>query len=138
MSGTGVAVADDGTAYIGLLSEFWPEGAPSVLTLGDDGTLAAAGGPLGFNVAVAVGPDGLVYASQLLSFTEDSPEPGPGSVVRITAGGEIETVVESVMMPHGLVFDHDSNMYVAINSLISGPEMAGGQLIRIDGVAAVG
>ncbi len=135
---TGVAVADDGTAYIGLLSEFWPEGAPSVLTLGDDGTLAAAGGPLSYNVAIAVGPDGLVYASQLFSFTEDSPEPGPGSVIRITADGEIETVIESVLMPHGIAFDPDGNMYVAINSLVSGPEMAGGQVIRIDGVAAVG
>ena len=135
---TGVAVTDDGTVHIGLLSEFWPEGAPSIVTLGDDGTLAAAGGPLGFNVVIAIGPDGLIYASQLFSFSQDSPEPGPGSVVRITADGEIETVMESVMMPHGIAFDPLGNMFVAINSLVSGPGMAGGQVIRIDGVAVVG
>jgi len=135
---TGVAVTDDGTVHIGLLSEFWPEGAPSVLALGDDGTFGAAGGPLSFNVAIAVGPDGLVYASQLFSVTQDSPEPGPGSVVRITADGEIETVIENVMMPHGIAFDPLGNMFVAINSLVSGPGMAGGQVIRIDGVAVVG
>jgi sugar lactone lactonase YvrE len=91
-----------------------------------------------FNVAITIGPDGLVYASQLFSFTEGATEPGPGSVVRITADGVIEPVVENVMMPHGTAFDAEGNLYVAINSLVSGPGFAGGQVIRIDGVAAVG
>lgn len=39
-------------------------------------------------------------------------------------------------MPHGLAFDADGNLYVAINSLVSGPGMPAGQVIRIDGVAA--
>ena len=132
---TGVAVADDGTTYVGLLSEGWPEGAPSILTLAEDGTFEAESGPLGFNVGITVGPDGLVYASQLFTFTDASPEPGLGSVVRITADGEIEPVLEGVFMPHGIAFDADGNMYVAINSLVSGPDMAGGQVIRVDGVA---
>jgi preprotein translocase subunit Sec61beta len=127
-----------GTTYVALLSEFWPEGAPSVLSLQPDGTFAGAGGPLMFNVAVTIGPDGLVYASQLFSFTEGATEPGPGSVVRITADSVIEPVVENVMMPHGTAFDAEGNLYVAINSLVSGPGFAGGQVIRIDGVALVG
>ncbi|MGI9141438.1 MAG: hypothetical protein ACR2GJ_10050, partial [Gemmatimonadaceae bacterium] len=103
----------------------------------EDGTFAGAGGPLMFNVAITIGPDGLVYASQLFSFTEGAEEPGPGSVVRITADGVIEPVVENVMMPHGTAFDAEGNLYVAINSLMSGPGMAAGQVIRIDGVAAI-
>lgn len=134
---TGVTVGADGTTYVGLLSEGWPEGAPSILALQADGTFAGASGPLIFNVAVTVGPDGLLYASQLFSFSEASPEPGPGSVVRINADGSVEPVVENVLMPHGLAFDVDGNLYVAINSLISGPGMAGGQVIRVDGVAAI-
>jgi len=132
---TGVAVAEDGTAYVGLLSEGWPEGAPSILILKDDETVEAAGGPLAFNVGIAVRPDGLVYASQLFSFVAGADGPGPGSVVRISEDGEVETVVEAVMMPHGITIDVDGNLYVAINTLMSGPDMAAGQVIRIDGVA---
>jgi hypothetical protein len=40
------------------------------------------------------------------------------------------------MMPHGVAFDAEGNLYVAINSLMSGPDMPAGQIIRIDGVAA--
>lgn len=134
---TGVAVAPDGTTFVGLLSEFWPEGAPSVLTLQPDGTFAGVAGPLMFNVAITVGPDGHVYASQLFSFVEGAQEPGPGSVVRVYADGTIEPVVENVMMPHGVAFDAAGNLYVAINTLMSGPGMPAGQVIRIDGVAAV-
>jgi hypothetical protein len=132
---TGIAVADDGTTYVGLLSEFWPEGAPSVLTLAADGTFAPVGGPLSFNVGVTVGPDGMIYASELFTLVEGAEEPGPGRVVRMLTDGAIEVVVESVMMPHGIAFDADGNLYVAINSLISGPGMPAGQVIRIDGVA---
>lgn len=132
---TGIAVGADGTTYVGLLSEFWPEGAPSVLVLAEDGTFTPAGGPLSFNVGIAVGPDGLVYASQLMGFTSPDAPPGPGSVVRITADGTVETVVEAVMMPHGLAFDTEGNLYIAINSLMSAPDMPAGQVIRIDGVA---
>ena len=44
-------------------------------------------------------------------------------------------MLDGVMMPHGIAFDADGNLYVAINSLMSGPDMAAGQVIRIDGVA---
>lgn len=133
---TGIAVADDGTVYVGLLSEFW-EG-PSILTWSADGTFAPVGGPLSFNVGITVGPDGWIYASELFGFVEGMEEPGPGRVVRMNpADGVIETVVEGIMMPHGTAFDAEGNLYVAINSLMSGPGMPAGQVIRIDGVAAV-
>jgi sugar lactone lactonase YvrE len=133
---TGIATGEDGTVYVGLLSEFW-EG-PSILTWSPDGTFAPVGGPLMFNVGITVGPDGWIYASELFGMVEGSPEPGPGRVVRMNpADGTIETVVEGIMMPHGTAFDAEGNLYVAINALMSGPGMPAGQVIRIDGVAAV-
>lgn len=135
---TGVATAPGGVTFVGLLSEFWPEGAPSVLTLGADGTLTPVAGPLSFVVGLAVGPDDHLYASQLFTPpAEGSQEPGIGSVVRVYGDGTIEPVVEGVMMPQGIAFDAAGNMYIATNSLISAPDAPAGQVIRIDGIAAV-
>jgi hypothetical protein len=133
---TGITIGGDGTPFVGLLSEFWPEGAPSILALQADGTFVPEAGPLSFNVGITYGPDGFLYASELFGFESPESEPGPGRVVRITAAGA-EPVVEGVMMPHGLAFDAEGNLYVAINSLMSGPDMPAGQVIRIDGVASV-
>lgn len=135
---TSIAVAEDGTIYVGLLSEFWPEGTPTILTLNAaDGTFTPVGGPLLFNVGLTAGPDGWLYASELFGMVEGSDQPGPGRVVRMNpADGTVETVLEGIMMPHGTAFDAEGNLYVAINTLMSGPGMPAGQVIRIDGVAA--
>ena len=132
---TGVVAAGE-NVFVGLLSEFWPEGVPSVLLWNPDGTFSAAGGTLSFNVGLAIGPDGHMYASELFGFAEGAAEPGPGRVVRVYGDGLVEPVLEGVMMPHGLGFDVAGNMYVAINTLMSGPGMPAGQVIRVDGVAA--
>lgn len=133
---TAVAVAPGGSTFVGLLSEFWPEGAPSVLTLNDDGTLAPVAGPLSFAVGLTVGPDGHLYASQLFGPpAEGSEEPGMGSVVRVYGDGTIEPVIEGLMMPQGVAFDAAGNMYVAINSIISAPGAPLGQVVRFEGIA---
>lgn len=135
---TSITVADDGTIYVGLLSEMWPEGTPTVLSMNAaDGTFEPVGGPLLFNVGLTAGPDGWIYASELFGMVEGSDQPGPGRVVRMNpADGTVETVVEGIMMPHGTAFDAEGNLYVAINTLMSGPGMPAGQVIRIDGVAS--
>lgn len=135
---TSVAVGDDGTIYVSLLREMWPPELPSILTMSADGTFTPfeIQGGLNWTVSLTLGPDGALYASQLFGeFTEQGP--GPGRVVRITPDGAIEPVVEGVMMPHGVAFDAEGNFYVAINTLMSGPGMPAGQVIRIDGVAAM-
>jgi hypothetical protein len=60
-----------------------------------------------------------------------------GSVYRVnTADGTAEPVVQGLMMPHGIAFDGDGNLYVTVYTLVSGPGMPAGVVARIDGIAA--
>ncbi len=130
---TGVVVDDSGNVHVLLLGiGFWP--GPSLLTYAPDGTYTAGATGLTTAVALAMGPDGLLYATQL-SDDFESEQPGPGNVYRITADGEIEAVVEGLFFPHGIAFDDDGNLYVTTNSIISGPDAPLGQVLRFDGIA---
>lgn len=134
---TSVTVADDGTIYVAPLRETWPAEAPSVLTMSSDGTFSPfeTSEPLAFTVSLVAGPDGNLYASQLFGEMTDQ-GPGPGRVMQIAPDGTMTPVIEGVMMPHGVAFDADGNLYVAINTLMSGPGMPAGQVIRMDGIAS--
>lgn len=135
---TGLELAADGTIYVAALAEFWPEGTPTIMTLGADGTFTpvTTSETLNWVVALESGPDGNLYASELFgAMTEQGP--GPGRVVRINvADGTVTPVLENVMMPHGLTFDEAGNMYLVIYSMVSTPGAPGGMVVRMDGVAA--
>jgi hypothetical protein len=135
---TALALGEGGSAFIGLLSEGWPQGAPSVLSLAADGSLGAVASGLAMLVGLTTGPDGHLYGSQLFGAPDASGMPGPGSVVRIYGDGTVEPVLENLPTPHGTAFDVAGNMYIAINSLAMGPGSPAGQVIRVDGVAAIG
>ncbi len=134
---TGLALGD-GVAFIGLLAEGWPQGAPSVITVASDGSIGAVASGLSMLVGLTTGPDGHLYGSQLFGAPDASGMPGPGSIVRIYGDGTVETVLDGLPTPHGTAFDVAGNLYVAINSLAMGPGSPAGQVIRVDGVAAVG
>ncbi len=126
-----------GTTYhTAFLSEFWPADAPSVVTVAGDGafaTWASVTTGRSFVTGLAVGPDGFVYLSQLF----DDPEGAPvGTIFRVLADGTVEPVVEGLVMPHGIAFDGDGNLYVTIYILMSGPGMPAGQVVKFDGIAA--
>jgi hypothetical protein len=135
---TALALGGGASAFIGLLSESWPQGAPSLLTLGADGSLGAVASGLSYLVGLTTGPDGQLYGSQLLGPPDASGMPGPGSVVRIYGDGTVETVVPNLPAPHGTAFDVAGNLYIAIHSVALGPDAPAGQVIRIDGIAAAG
>ena len=130
---TGVTFSEDLGLHVVQLSEFWSEGAASVLPVGDDGNLTEVGGPLFLAVALTVGPDGSFYEPQLFSGFEGE-QPGPGNVLRID-DGSTEVVVDGLALPHGGPFDADGNLYLAVGSIVTGSEGPPGQLLRCESIA---
>ncbi|MGH2550126.1 MAG: ScyD/ScyE family protein, partial [Thermomicrobiales bacterium] len=129
---TGIVIDADGLIHVSLLSEGWS--GPSLLTYTPDGAYTAGPGPLATVVNIAQGPDGLIYASQL-SDNLMLEQPALGSIKRITADGAVETVVEGLFFPHGIAFDAAGAIYIAVNSIISGPDAPLGKVIKLDGIA---
>lgn len=138
---TGVAVAPDGGFYVGLLSGFpFLPGKAKVLRVRADGTLSDAATGLTLVIGVAVGPDNLLYVSQLstnFGEEEDTP-PEPGNVLRVRPDGTKQIVVDGLMLPSGIAFDRAGNLYVVANSVTFGPPGTPpqGQVLRCAGVAA--
>jgi len=127
-----VVIDDGGFINIGLLSEGWD--GPNMLAYAPDATFTEGVSGLSTIVSAALGPDGLMYASQLTAdFSGEMP--APGNVFRINADGTLEPVVEGLFFPHGVAFDAGGNLYVTVNSIISAPDAPLGQVIRIDGIA---
>jgi len=127
----------NGGAFVSLLSEFWPADAPSVVKIDGDGdfaTLTPQAVGLSFVTGLASGPDGNLYVSQLF----DDPEGAPvGTIFRVLPDMSVEPVVQGLVMPHGIVFDGDGNLYVTVYALMSGPDMPAGAVVRIDGIGAL-
>lgn len=128
-----IVVDDDGLVHIALLSEMWPADGPSVLSVSDDGTFTSVATGGSGVVDLSLGPDGSLYFSQLLdSFGEGPPI---GSVRRVLEDGATEAVIEGLVMPHGIAFDDEGNLFVTTNALLSTPEAPMGQVLRFDGIA---
>lgn len=129
---TSVVIDDGGFINVGLLSEGWD--GPNILAYAPDATFTEGISGLSMIVSMALGPDGLMYASQLTAdFSGEVP--APGNVFRINADGSADAVVEGLFFPHGIAFDADGNLFVTVNSIISAPDAPLGQLLRFDGIA---
>jgi hypothetical protein len=129
---TTVVIDDGGFINVGLLSEGWD--GPNILAYAPDATFTEGVSGLSMIVDATLGPDGLLYVTQLTAdFSGEMP--APGNVFRINADGTTEAVVEGLFFPHGIVFDADGNLFVTVNSIISAPDAAMGQVLRIDGIA---
>ncbi|HYJ13379.1 MAG TPA: ScyD/ScyE family protein [Thermomicrobiales bacterium] len=128
------SVVVDGADHVTvvLLSEAW--NGPSVFTYAPDGTYVVGSAVLSMIVSAALGPDGLLYVSQLTA-DFSSEMPAPGNVLRINADATVEPVVEGLFFPHGIAFDANGNLFVATNSIISGPDAPLGMVLRFDGIA---
>ncbi len=129
---TSVVIDAGGNVVVALLSEAW--NGPSILSFAPNGTYTIGVSGLSNIVSAALGPDGLLYVSQL-SADLSGEQPAPGAVLRINADGSIEPVVEGLFFSHGIAFDASGNLFVTTNSIISGPDAPLGQVLRIDGIA---
>lgn len=87
----------------------------------------------GFTTVVAVdfGPDGLLYVLEL-SAAAGFPTPGMGKVVRVKHSGEIEDVVDNLVVPTGMTFGPDGALYISnLGAIPSGAAPVGsGQVLR--------
>lgn len=83
-------------------------------------------------LAVAFGPDGLLYALEL-SDAAGYPTPGDGKVVRVGKTGDIEDVVTGLAVPGGMTFGPDGALYISnLSAVPLGAAPAGsGQILKV-------
>ena len=112
----GLAMQDDGTLLVGMLSgDPFAPGAAGIVKVAPDGMVSNWAGGLTMVVDVAVAPDGTVYATQMS--TDFLAEPRqPGNIVRLRVDGSSEIVLDGLNAPQGLTFDVEGNLYVVANS----------------------
>jgi hypothetical protein len=82
-------------------------------------------------VAVAFGPDDLLYALEL-SDLAGFPAKGNGKVVRVRRSGEIEDVITGLNVPGGMTWGPDHRLYVSDLSAVPAPGYGAGRILRFD------
>jgi len=130
---TSLAMLDDGTLLVGLLSgaPFTP-GSAGILKVTPDGTVSNFAGGLTMVTDVAVAPDGTIYATQLSAdFLGDPPK--PGNIVRVRVDGASEIVLDGLVTPNGMAFDANGDLYFVMNTI--GPS---GVIVKCTDPASLG
>jgi hypothetical protein len=137
---TGIAVDDEGNAYVGFeTTPPYPDGASKVVMVTPDGTVSDVWTGLTAVTDVAMGPDGTLYAAEMATGNLDTDpflRPGSGRVVRQSGADGLEEVLTEVAYPVTLGFDADGALHVAYPAF--GPNAGEGQgaLLRVDPSAA--
>jgi glucose/arabinose dehydrogenase len=131
---TGIASASDGGAYVGFFTAApYEEGSAKVVRVGSDGTVADAWTGLTLVTALAVGPDGTLYALEMATGHGENPDAitsGTGRVVRLTGPDTVEPVVTGLALPVAMDFGPDGALYVAGPTF--GADEGQGTILRID------
>lgn len=131
---TGVAVAPDGSVYVGLLGAEPVPGGTKVVRVASDGSVRDAATGLTFVGDVTVGPDGNLYVTEIASgidTSKEEPVPLPGRVLRVLADGTKQVVADGLAFPLGTAFNRDGDMYVAVNAI----SPSDGQVLKFARVA---
>jgi hypothetical protein len=105
-----------------------------VLEVSSDGAVREVWSGLTLVTALAVGPDGALYALEMATGIDPedpaSIRPGSGRVVRQTGPDSLEAVVTGLALPAAMAFGPDGALYV------SGPAFDGddgaGMILRIE------
>jgi hypothetical protein len=132
---TAVFTGADGNIYIGLLGALVP-GVGAVTVAQADGSFRDVAVARTAVVGVALGPDGLVYASEF-SLNLASDPPAAGDVVRFETNGTVTPILGGLAVPNGINFDQAGNLLVITNSVAFGPEPEG-QVLRCSPTISTG
>jgi hypothetical protein len=131
---TGIAPAPGGGAYVAFFTHApYTEGSAKVVKVAPDGTVTDVWTGLTLVTALAVGPDGTLYALEMATGHGDDPDaiaPGTGRVVRMTGPDTMELVVTGLMLPVAMDFGRDNALYIAGPTY--GADEGQGTILRID------
>jgi DNA-binding beta-propeller fold protein YncE len=131
---TGIAPAPDGGVYVGNLTVFpFLDGAAKVVHVAPDGTVTDHWTGLTAVAALAVGPDGALYALEMVTGSiEQDPFilPDSGRIVRQTGPDTLDVVAEGLNFPIGLDVGPDGAFYVSSPAL--GATLGQGTIARLD------
>lgn len=131
---TGPAVSPNGGVYVGYLTPApYTDGSASVVEVAADGKVTEVWKGLTIVTAVAVAPDGTLYAAEMATGNIDKPPyiaPETGRIVRRTGADTLEEVATNINYPVALAFGPDGALYVAAAAL--GSIDPDGYILRID------
>jgi sugar lactone lactonase YvrE len=136
---TGIAVDEEGNAYVGFeTTPPYPDGASKVVKVTPDGTVTDEWTGLTAVTDVAFGPDGALYAVEMATGNLDADpflRPGSGRVVRQNGPDGLDEVLTDVAYPVNLGFDAEGALHVALPAFAADAGVEQGALLRIDPAA---
>jgi uncharacterized cupredoxin-like copper-binding protein/sugar lactone lactonase YvrE len=131
---TGIAPVPKGGVYVGFLTPApYTDGSSKVVEVSPNGKVTEVWTGLTMVTAVAVDPDGTLYAAEMATGNGTNPPyvaPATGRVVRRTGRSTLEEVATHVNYPVALGFGPDKALYVAAPAL--GTIDPDGYILRID------
>lgn len=128
---TSVDIAEDGSLYVGFLSQFpFAEGTAHVEKW-TDGELVETYEGLTAVTDVLVASDGTVYAVQMSSGVGDTGwTPESGKVVAIAEDGTLTDIATELNFPYDIAEDWNGVLYITLNAAYSEP--GSGQVVILD------
>jgi hypothetical protein len=131
---TGIAPAPDGGAYVAYFTSApYAEGSAKVVRVAPDGAVTDVWTGLTLVTALAIGPDGTIFALEMATGHGEDPgviAPGTGRVVRMTGPDTMEPVVTGLALPIAMDFGPDGALHIAGPTF--GADEGQGTILRVD------
>jgi len=133
---TGIAVDDEGNAFVGFeTTPPFEDGSSKVVKVTPDGVVSDAWTGLTSVTDVVLGPDGALYAAEMATGNTGEPPfltPHSGRIVRQTGPDSLEAVVVDADYPVHFGFDTGGALYLAYPAFGPNGGAGIGALLRID------
>jgi len=133
---TGLVVDDQGGAYVGFETVVpYPDGGSKVVYIAPDGTVTDHWTGLTAVTDLVMGPDGILYASEMATGNLLEPpylNPGSGRIVRQTGPDSLEVVASDIDYPVFLGFDGSGELYVTAPAFGDNRGEGIGWIARVD------